>query len=297
MSARMGPLRLCWLLLVLVWPAGAQAERGGIVTMADGPLRLIREAAVYAVARGVALQKGDIMETASAGFAQLELADGAIVALGPDSRLFVFDVPGAAGEHGRLLQLVLLRGWIKAETPPRDKGASARYWSGALAVAAGPGSLVFHVTPAATQLFVEAGSADFAPAEKPRVQSPAKAGQFVVRDRAAAPAVRAGLPPGFVAEMPRAFQDTLPPLAQKFRQAAVAPEPQREVSYEDVADVLALPVSFRGGFIRRFESRLADAAFRHALDANMRKHPEWDRILHPEKYQPPKHMSERRPPE
>lgn len=292
MRAPLGPSSLYRLwpllrLLLLVWPWPAIAQQAGLITMIEGPPPLlIREATLHSAARGVAVKKGDILETAAGGFAQLEFADQTIVALGPDSRLFVFDCPASEGDRKHAPQLVLLRGWLKTETPAQDPAENGRYWLGGLTMAARPGSTVAHVAPAETRLFVETGTADIAPAEKPRAPATvAKAGQFVSRARAAAPLLRNGLPAAFIAEMPRAFQDTLPPQAPRLRQPAAAPKPERAVNYEDVADVLSLPVGFRVGFIRRFENRLSDSAFRRAVDANMRRHPEWDRVLHPEKYE------------
>jgi hypothetical protein len=41
---------------------------------------------------------------------------------------------------------------------------------------------------------------------------------------------------------------------------------------------------WRRGFVRQFTPRLRDASFRQALAAGLKAHPEWDRILYPEKY-------------
>jgi hypothetical protein len=37
--------------------------------------------------------------------------------------------------------------------------------------------------------------------------------------------------------------------------------------------------------VKRFESRSKDSEFRRKLIENLREHPEWDRVLFPEKYE------------
>ncbi|MGB7542762.1 MAG: hypothetical protein WBM28_12195, partial [Burkholderiales bacterium] len=42
----------------------------------------------------------------------------------------------------------------------------------------------------------------------------------------------------------------------------------------------------RKNLAKRFQSRAHDKDFRNGLVANLSSHPEWDRILYPEKYLP-----------
>src|SRR5690349_21530125 len=88
----------------------AIAEDVGMATLIEGgPLRLIRGATMMHAGEGVPLRRGDIIEIPNAGFAQLELAGGAVVALGPSTRVFLLRRDAAATE------LVVLEGWLKAE--------------------------------------------------------------------------------------------------------------------------------------------------------------------------------------
>lgn len=41
------------------------------------------------------------------------------------------------------------------------------------------------------------------------------------------------------------------------------------------------------GMTRRFRDRLKDAGFRAAVEPDIARYRDWDRIVHPEKYAPP----------
>ena len=49
-------------------------------------------------------------------------------------------------------------------------------------------------------------------------------------------------------------------------------------------DWLAVEPTLRRPAMKRWRDLTRDAAFREALVANMTAHPEWDRVLFPEKY-------------
>jgi len=46
-----------------------------------------------------------------------------------------------------------------------------------------------------------------------------------------------------------------------------------------------MALNWRRGFVERFQPRLKDAEFRRELDGHIRDYPEWDPVLHPEKYE------------
>jgi len=266
-------------------PAHATDEAIGMVTVVEGAATLLRGAEVFSAAQRSSIRKADAIETSVPGSAQLEFADGVIVALGPDSRIFVLDATPASGKSRT--RLVLLRGWIKIDTGPKARGDGIQIASRVLSVATGRATLVFNVTPGSTQVFVESGSVTAVALEPPLSPVTVSDGQFAQRAANLPITVARALPAQFLSAMPRAFRDNLPPLATRFAGQDAPPGRLREASYADAADLLTLPRRWRAGLVRRFEGRTQDAAFRAALDANLLQHPEWDRVLHPEKYLPP----------
>jgi hypothetical protein len=55
-----------------------------------------------------------------------------------------------------------------------------------------------------------------------------------------------------------------------------------EIVYAEAEPWLASP--YRRAFVRRLTPRLADPAFRAGVEARIGSYPEWDRMLHPDKY-------------
>jgi hypothetical protein len=93
--------------------------------------------------------------------------------------------------------------------------------------------------------------------------------------------------PGFVNAMPRPFRDTLPSrLSRLAGKRPAEPRREHEVTYQEIQPWLTTGRAWRRGFAQRFEPRLNDAEFRKGIEAHLGEHPEWDRILHPEKYEP-----------
>jgi hypothetical protein len=85
-----------------------------------------------------------------------------------------------------------------------------------------------------------------------------------------------------VAAMPPYLRDALPKLAARFTGTGPALTSLGEVAYSDAEPWLAGP--YRRAFVKRLTPRLSDPSFRSGVEAHIASHPEWDRMLHPEKY-------------
>lgn len=275
-----------WLLpLLLAWPLMVLGQEAGVVTLTEGPLRLIRGTSVFMVGEGTRLSPGDIVECADRGLAQLELDGGTIIALHGDSRLFLYSIPSGRRSRSNAPELVLLRGWLKAETKASD--SAYHFHTPLLTASTSDGTLLLHATPASVDVFLESGNGMIEESGGRRAPNRAvegKPGQyfFLAADKKIVSLPR---PPGaFVAVVPISFQDTLPPRRQALRAKPSEPKPDHDVSYGEIADWLKIDRRWRRGFVRQFTPRLRDASFRQALAAGVKSHPEWDRILYPEKY-------------
>jgi hypothetical protein len=269
---------LAVLLMFLLAPLHAAAQDFGTLTMREGGLRVIRGTGVFQGVEGMRLRPGDILETAEPAFAQVELTGGALVALGPSTRVYLFSRAGGSGT-----QLVLLNGWLKGEAPA--SAGQYRFLTPLLVAATRNGTVVLHTIRESAEAFVESGSATVTGEGRAAGGGPAKAGQFLSRSAGKNVSVTGRMSQAFIDAMPNAFKDTLPPRLSRFAGKKVEPKRDHEVSYPEVAAWLTMPATWRRGFVTRFEPRLADPAFRKAVDAHMNEHPEWDPILHPENYQ------------
>jgi hypothetical protein len=277
------------LVLLLLPPPCVAAQEIGTLTFLEGGLRVIRGTTVLQGAEGVRLHQGDIIENSDPGFAQLEFAGGTTVALGAFARLFLFSHPGGKmGDKANTAQLVLLSGWLKGETAVN--GGTYRYASPLLAAATKDGTVVLHATPQAAEIFIESGSASIAEVRSNGNWGQsvgAKAGQFFSR-RAGKNLTNNPSPTStFIESVPRPFRDTLPSRLSRFGKP-VEPRRDHEVTYPEIQPWLTIGQTWRRGFVERFQPRLKDAEFRRALEAHLNNHPEWDPVLHPEKYLPPR---------
>jgi len=259
--------------LLLSFPASA--EEIGTLTMLQGRLQVIRGVSVLRGAEGMRVQEGDMFETSDPGFAQLELTEGTIVALGGSSRLLLL----------RRGDLILLSGWLKGEN--RATTGANRYNSPLLAATTREGTIVLHANPQVAEMFVESGSAGIAEVTEEGNLSRVfrgKAGEFFSRPKGANLKVSSHLKSTFVEAMPIPFRDTFPSRESVFAGKRVLPVREHEVSYSEIAPWLTIAPAWRKGFVERFKPRLKDTAFRQALAAHVNDYPEWDPVLHPEKY-------------
>lgn len=283
---------LALLALFLSFPLSARTQEAGALTFVEGALRVIRGTTVLQAVEGMRLRPGDIFESADPGFAQLEFPGGAVVALGSSTRLFLLSDRAGRGVEKTggatpAVELVLLSGWLKGEINPN--AGAYRYATPALAATSRDGAVVLHAA-AVTEIYVESGSAAIGvvnPDGNLGNSSSTKAGQFFSR-RVGKSVITSPRPdPSFVNAMPRPFRDTLPSRLPRFA-GKRPPEPRRdhEVTYPEIQPWLTTGHAWRRGFVQRFEPRLNDAEFRKGIEAHLGEHPEWDRILHPEKYQP-----------
>src|SRR5262247_3499808 len=110
----------------------------------------------------------------------------------------------------------------------------------------------------------------------------------MARARCSSNRVRSALrtAPAFVTAMPKSYMDNLPSRAAKYKDREVPPRATGDLAYADVELYLKAPPEIRRAVMQRFISKAHDPAFRQALVANLRFHPEWDPILFPEKYKP-----------
>jgi hypothetical protein len=265
-------------LALLLLPRPGAAQDIGTFTLVEGSPRIIRGVSVLRGSEGMRFQTGDIIECSAPGFVQAEFPGGAIVAFGPSARVWIRTAGGKAG--GRT-ELVLMSGWLKGENP--SSGGTYHYASPLLFATTKNGSVILHAATGAAELFVESGSATVG--DTADRGQPAKAGQFFTRRAAKNVAVNTRPDAAFLGSMPQPFRDTFPSRLSRFAgKRAVEPSRDHDVTFSEVEPWLKIG-SGRRALEDRFQPRLRDAEFRKAVEPHLADYPEWDRVLHPEKYQ------------
>jgi len=275
--------------VLLLFPALAfAAEPVATVTFLEGGASLLRGVARYALAEGVRLENADIVELNDKALAQIEFTDGTLVALGPRSRLMVLSYPSGAARARGAGELFLLTGWLKVERPRAEPHVISRIRTPALELSLANTTAVIDATAAEAMVFLESGEARAAQAGKGgQAEEPVrlKGSQFYACKRDQRCVVAPRPTRAFLEGIPRSFMDTLPSRLPKFKEHAVAPRRSGDFTYEEVEAWVNSPTPpVRRVVVNRWHAKASDPAFRDALATNMREHPEWDRILNPEKY-------------
>lgn len=270
--------------LLLCASCAAFGQAIGFVALAEGKVSLVRGPAAYAALDGIRTLEGDIFAVAPASQAQVQLNDALLLNLGPGARLMLAGAPAARGAKGDT-EIALLAGWLKLTQKPEAKNLRLQT---PLALAAFDGATaVLRLGPGTFEAFVESGVlrlTELGDGGRAGATRTVKAGEFVAyRNRQAAVTPRPGR--DFIDAMPRHFRDPLPALPDKLKERKVEPKRERDAAYGDVEEWLKTSLPVRKAMTRRFASRTGDSQFRASLVANMREHPEWDRVLFPEKYE------------
>jgi len=268
-----------WAFALLTSPlVAAAADPVATVTLLEGPAGLVRGVTRYALAEGVRVQSGDIIEVGDKGLAEIEFPDGVALALGAGTRMLAVSIPrgkSAAGDY------YVMHGALKVAGV--NKSARLRFLSPIFTLQPAEGVSVMIVRGEEGSVFVESGAARLA--VTPETLS-LKSGDFFTRKAGQKGAVAPRPSPAFIAAMPKAFFDPLPSRMARYKERQVQPKRLDDVSYAEVEAWLKAPLPIRRPLVSRFEPRASNPAFRSGLIANLRFHPEWDPILFPEKYEP-----------
>jgi hypothetical protein len=254
----------------------------GMFTVVEGEAVVIRDSVRFAATEGLPLQADDIVHTAdSAQFVRMELAQGGVIDVGPATRLLLR--PRFAQPGDRPALAYMLQGWVKLTAPATQKIslASARMDLTELA-----GVAVVRVADDLSFVFAESGAAKLVERGGQARAHQLAGGQAYERRGNEEGAVLSRPAADVVKAMPRAFADSLPLRAKRFQDAQVAPVSPVEIGYDDVAAWINAERALRPAFVQRWTGKARDPKFRSALIADLRSHPEWDRVLFPEKYAP-----------
>jgi hypothetical protein len=278
-------LRGIFLLCAALFAAGGAmaADVAGTITILDGDALITRAAGRWRAAEGVRLQQGDILEMGDGAFAQVELVEQTVLAVGPNARIMIGGPVRLKAER----TLYALGGWFKLTNARKDGNARAfEFRSPLLEIGLLPGVVVMQLKPNEATLFAERGDLKL-------VERPANAaiglrqGQSYRRQPGTTRGTVGGSPPPqFLAELPRPFRDSLPLRGDKYKDREVQPKAAPDFAYADVEPWLKSELPFRRQFIERWRAKAREPAFRSALIANLSSHPEWDPVLFPEKYLP-----------
>ncbi len=262
--------------------AGAAVAAGqpAIVTIVDGEATWLHDVQRFAVAEGVRLAAGDIVDTSPVTrLVRVEPAGGAAINLGPATRLMLS--PQFSGDKARgAFDAYLLQGWSKSAAAVASPVLDVRS-------VGGNGSVVVWLQPdGKVQVFCESGTATLVDRRGGNATVALKAGEFFQR-HGDSKGVLPRPPQAFLDAVPRPFVDTLPDRAELFKARTVTPKALGEVSYGDAQPWIDGEPSLRRSYMARWMPLArGNAEFRRALATHLNAHREWEPILFPERFRP-----------
>ena len=262
-------------LYFLVCAAGpAAAAPLGVVTIVQGDVVLMRDAGKYALAEGVRLQAEDILEFGpQARLVSIEFSDGAMLYLGPGSRVLL--APHLPGERGKA-RAYLLAGWAKLVAPA---GVFAALASPLADLGGHDARAVLGLVGADhAQVFAERGDWQLGAAGSTLAL---KQGDFANVGTHGKPEVTPRPTPDFFQILPRPFMDTLPARAKLFEAQNPTPRQLAALTYADAQAWIDAEPALRRGELPRWRALSRDPGFRDGLIADLKTHPEWEPVLFP----------------
>jgi hypothetical protein len=282
--------QMAWLAALALPPISACADGPPVVTILEGRATVFRGSWKFDAVLGVPMQPDDLVQTGGDSFVRIEYDDGALVDLGPATRVQVNHPAAARFDRPALY---VLSGWLKLQTGVGRKLSPARIATPAFDASGIAGSVLARVGAGGDAFFVELGEARIVPRPAPGLPpskqapirpSPMKTGEYVSvgADRSLGFEVRPAA--DFVAGMPRTFLVSIPPQLPRFRGHEVEEPPAQAFTYGEVEAWIDAEPAIRRQFVQAWRSKLVEPSFRHEMASNLGRHPEWDRALFPERY-------------
>jgi hypothetical protein len=258
----------------------ASADGGAIATIVEGKSSVIRGLERFDIDEGLRMAPHDLVHTGVDAFVKIELEDGAVVELGP-STLARYDVPGhdAAGCPA----LYLLSGWMKVINGKAEGERKLALCAPGMMVSDVSFAVVLQSEGGSASLYIEDGNARVSDRRNAAAQTYVlQHGNYLVMapDQPLAPLEHPVS--AFYGAVPRLFRDSLPSRYGRYSdKAAPAPRNGAAFAYAEVEPWIDAEPAIRRQCVELWRDKAAnDPAFRAALERDLRRHPEWEAVLH-----------------
>ena len=183
--------------------------------------------------------------------------------------------------------LYLLAGWLKLSAGKLGAGTKAAIASPQFDAIDLEGESVERVEAGSGAVFAEGGSLRVLDRRRhARTPMVLKSGDFLAMQYGEAARISARPAHEFLAGLPRPFADRLPSRMERFRARELPPKSLGTFTYLEVEPWLDAEPSIRRRFVAEWAAKADDTAFREQLDAGLSRHPEWEPLLHPERFDP-----------
>ncbi len=270
--------------LSIGWGPSSAADPIGVVTILEGDAVVIRGLSKLKLAEGVRVMADDLVETGKDTFARIEYSDGAMSDLGSATRA---QLNRPSLRRSDRPAFYLLTGWVKVSAAKLANGPKASVGSPQFDAIGLAGETVVRAESGAGAVFAEDGAVRVTDRRGPTaVPVSLKSGDFVALRGGETARVESRPTHDFISALPRSFEDPLPSRADKFRDRTVTAKPAGAFSYAEVEPWLDAESVIRRRFVHEWAAKADDSYFRERLEAGLARHPEWERLLYPERFEP-----------
>ena len=279
---------LCWLIgLGFAATCGAQSPIA-LATVVEGDATLLRQTTRLALKPGMRLMALDMLETGpKTNIVRIEFTGGAIADLGPQTQVMLAPKL-ASGEKRRQAALYALAGWVKLSGAPSKDPAASPLLSESLDLSGLNGNAVVSIQTRSSHVFAEAGTVTVTERRQSQTAPPMvlKSGTLYSRTGNEKANVSAHPASTFMQSVPKPFLDPIPARTDMFKGRAEPPaKVLGELTYADATPWLGAELPLRTFLVTHWKAQL-NPDLRAGLVSHIRSHPEWDRVLFPEKYLP-----------
>jgi hypothetical protein len=222
--------------LAFLFPLSAGAGVIGVFTEVEGEVQLLRGENYLAAASGVEVEQQDIVETSAGATAQLDMEDGSVFKLGPETRLVLSDYQLDGDRNVVSAGLDVLAGWVRFAVSKLRGAGSYAFRTPVMTVGVRGTEGVIEAESESGGLHLEEGEVEIAGAGDDAgafVAERVTAGQFVQRQRGQRFQRLDRPPPEFARRLPPVVRHKLERRAQELRRRGVPPRVIRRMTRED----------------------------------------------------------------
>lgn len=269
------------IVFLVLWPVSSWAQAAvGIITDVSGEVQLQRGDALLAAAAGVEVEEDDMVETGRNAGVQIEMSDGSLFKIGPESRVLLSDYKLDVDRSVLSAGIDVLSGWLRFAVS-KLRRADRRYDFNTPTMTIGVRGTegVIEAVTERGSLLLEEGEVVARTQDAGSV--PIRAGEFIER-RLGRPFHRpAAVPPAFRERMPGVVHVRLAQRAHLLRERGVPPRLIRNIRREDRERYLRQHPHLRQKFEQRFrEHGQRPGTKRGNVPEHRRPQPPRERPLH-----------------
>lgn len=224
----------------LLFAPVAMAETVGVITQTSGEARMLRGENYLEAEVGVEIEAQDIIETEADSSAQVDMEDGSVLKLGPESRLALSEYRLDSNKGVLAAGVDLLSGWLRFAVAKLKKDSSYAIRTPVLTVGVRGTEGTIEAQNEQSGLHLESGEVEVVADAEGGKLAPVRVsgGEYIRRLRGQSFDKFPQPPPAFVNRLPPVVQQKLARQTLDARQRGISPRIIRAITQDDAQKLL-----------------------------------------------------------